>query len=297
MAIDVGSIVQGIGGAVNGALNYFANDSTNRTNTRLTRETNAQNKELFERQLAWQEDMWNKSNEYNDPSNQRDRLLKAGINPAFVLGNGSLSEASPMSSPSAPHMEAPRVNSVYDPSIIQNGIETFLNYRLNYQMHKEKLEQNWIDILKDTDLDPETKNEIIKNKFFKSDRRTEATWQMMQTDLANKMADNKMKEFEANMLQEKGEELRKQWQRNQERHRNEMRILVRQAVELSLHNDLLKSQKVTEDKKIEIIDKQLEKIRRQDNLFSGEDLSFRAVLEMIHDLFTGGLIGLISALK
>lgn len=127
-ALGVASVLSPLLGS---AVNYFSQQETNRTNLRATRETNALNKELFERNLAWQEDMWNKSNEYNDPSKQVERLLKAGINPAFVLGNGSMAQASPMSAPSAPSMQAPHLEAPQiDPNAVSNGINAFFNSRV-----------------------------------------------------------------------------------------------------------------------------------------------------------------------
>ena len=35
--------------------------------------------------------LWNKTNAYNDPSAQVARLKKAGLNPNFILGNGGVS--------------------------------------------------------------------------------------------------------------------------------------------------------------------------------------------------------------
>lgn len=49
---------------------------------------NKANERINERNLEWQEQMWNKSNEYNTPKAQRDRLLKAGLNPLSFSGMG-----------------------------------------------------------------------------------------------------------------------------------------------------------------------------------------------------------------
>lgn len=283
---------------ISSGLNFWSNRENNQTNERLQRETNAQNKELFERQLAWEEDMWNKSNAYNDPSRQVERLAAAGINPAFVLGNGSMAEASSMSAPSAPQMQAPKHEAFHlDPSAISGALGSTAQLLMNYQMQRDKLDKDWIDTLKDADMDPETKNFIIKNKYFKSDKRTDMAWKMLQLGELEKQQSTALQTFELNMAQEKNDELRKQWNRNKERHDKEMRVLVREANRLFLDSELLKSQKTTEDKKIEIIDETLNRFRRINDLFSGEDISFRAVLEMIHDLFSGGLVGLIGALK
>lgn len=49
-------------------------------------EANEQNYKMFKEQLGFTEDMWNKTNAYNNPANQRARYEAAGINPYFALG-------------------------------------------------------------------------------------------------------------------------------------------------------------------------------------------------------------------
>ena len=94
MAIAEGTaLALGAGASALGSLLGFGSSmSANRSNLKIARETNELNRQMFNRQLAFQEDMWNKTNEYNLPANQVQRLLAAGINPAFVLGNGSTSK-------------------------------------------------------------------------------------------------------------------------------------------------------------------------------------------------------------
>ena len=58
----------------------------------------------------WQEEMWNKSNEYNTPVNQRKRLEEAGINPNLAFG----SSASAMGSPAPNSSPTPQVSSKFD---------------------------------------------------------------------------------------------------------------------------------------------------------------------------------------
>lgn len=132
---SIGEIIgSAVGGVVSGVGNVYSQIQANNQNKELVRETNKQQKELFDRSLAWSEDMWNKSNAYNDPSAQVDRLLKAGINPAYVLGNGSMAEASPMSSPSAPSLTPPHVDAVNFDSVgaaAQNGVNTLMQSRMN----------------------------------------------------------------------------------------------------------------------------------------------------------------------
>lgn len=72
--------------------------------------TNQMNREenALARQFQW--DMWNATNEYNDPKNEVARLLAAGLNPAFQNGT----PASMESAPSQIGMQAPQQTSVPD---------------------------------------------------------------------------------------------------------------------------------------------------------------------------------------
>lgn len=108
------------------------NAAANRTNIKLTRETNRQNAEqarlnrLFqseesEKNRAHTIDMWNRTNEYNSPSAQMERMQAAGLNPftGDYNSQAATNPSSPTSSPSgslasfsAPHVSAPQSNPV-----------------------------------------------------------------------------------------------------------------------------------------------------------------------------------------
>lgn len=138
MAITSGALLgaAGIGAAgslLGGLLGTSSQKSANSTNLQIARETNQMNRELFNQQLAWQEDMWNKTNAYNDPSHQVELLQRAGINPAAVYGNGSTSPASMPSVPSAPQMQGATVNPVdysYLGNVVDNGVNAYLNNQI-----------------------------------------------------------------------------------------------------------------------------------------------------------------------
>lgn len=97
------------GSALLGGLNLFGQKSANDTNLTAVRETNRQNRELFNEQLAFTEKMWNQTNEYNTPEAQRARYEAAGINPYMALGNINSGSAAMATTPSAPQMQAGRV--------------------------------------------------------------------------------------------------------------------------------------------------------------------------------------------
>lgn len=90
--------------------NVGSSIATNNTNKKISRETNAQNYQIWQEQLAAQREQYEKEkqenrflvqqqrdwsladrdfeNNYNSPSNVRQRLIDAGINPAFAMANG-----------------------------------------------------------------------------------------------------------------------------------------------------------------------------------------------------------------
>lgn len=89
--------------------NILGQSSANRTNVQLQQETNALNYKMFQESQEFARQQQQLAMEYNDPAEQAKRLRAAGINPAGVFGNGSVSEVSQASAPSAPSMVAPQV--------------------------------------------------------------------------------------------------------------------------------------------------------------------------------------------
>lgn len=73
---------------------------------------------LVENQQQFQTDMWNKTNEYNSPAAQRERLEAAGLNPYMMMNGGSAGTAQTMSGTSgaAPSGAAPSGQGVTPPT-------------------------------------------------------------------------------------------------------------------------------------------------------------------------------------
>lgn len=110
-------------------LNLFGTAMTNSSNEYQTTQTNNYNREMFREQLAAQKQQWQderaenrflsdqdyerylENREYETPVNQKNRLLQAGINPAFAMSSGqsfgSASVGSPHSSGSVPSSSVP----------------------------------------------------------------------------------------------------------------------------------------------------------------------------------------------
>lgn len=73
---------------------------------------------LVENQQQFQTDMWNKTNEYNSPTAQRERLEAAGLNPYMMMNGGSAGTAQTMSGSAgaAPSGGAPSGQGVTPPT-------------------------------------------------------------------------------------------------------------------------------------------------------------------------------------
>lgn len=91
------SIITGIGHSVGSLLGFGSQKSANKANMELA-------KYQYDRAL----DMWNMQNAYNTPSEQRKRLMEAGLNPNLVYGNGQVQG---LTSAPAPQYQAPHIGA------------------------------------------------------------------------------------------------------------------------------------------------------------------------------------------
>ena len=68
-----------IGNVASSAIAYKSQQATNKSNQQMMKD-----------QMAWQEEMWNKNNEYNTPEQQVERMKSAGLNPVSTqMANGT----------------------------------------------------------------------------------------------------------------------------------------------------------------------------------------------------------------
>ena len=95
-------IVSGAFGIGSALIGNNSQKSANETNLKIAQMNNEWSEKMMEKQHLYDLEMWNMNNEYNDPSNQVERLTKAGINPAFALSNHSAGIASGGSSVGLP---------------------------------------------------------------------------------------------------------------------------------------------------------------------------------------------------
>ena len=87
-------LISGAFGIGSSLLSNKAQSDANKTNLHIAQMNNQWSEKMMEKQHLYDLEMWNKNNEYNDPSKQVERLKAAGINPALALGNVSPGQAS-----------------------------------------------------------------------------------------------------------------------------------------------------------------------------------------------------------
>ena len=78
----IGDVASSIGNAV-------STNKTNKANMAINQMNNEFNAAEAEKARQFQLDMWNKTNEYNSASSQRNRLEEAGLNPYLMMNGGS----------------------------------------------------------------------------------------------------------------------------------------------------------------------------------------------------------------
>ena len=104
MAGILGPIIGAAGSLLGGIFGSFGTASAAKKQLKAVRETNEANLNLAREQNAWNEMMWNKTNEYNSASAQVQRLLDAGLNPNLVNDAG---QSSPITSANLANQQAP----------------------------------------------------------------------------------------------------------------------------------------------------------------------------------------------
>lgn len=115
----VGQVASAIGNAA-------STNSTNRTNMRINQMNNEFNAAEAEKVRQFQLDMWNRTNDYNSASSQRQRLEEAGLNPYLMMNGGSSGIAQSSGSVSPASAAPPLAMQRQDFSGISNSLSSAL---------------------------------------------------------------------------------------------------------------------------------------------------------------------------
>lgn len=115
----VGPIASAVGGVV-------STNKTNRSNMAINQMNNDFNAAEAQKARDFQLDMWNRENEYNTASSQRQRLSQAGLNPYLMMSGGNAGVASSVGSSSPATAAPPLSMQRQDFSGLTNSLSTAL---------------------------------------------------------------------------------------------------------------------------------------------------------------------------
>ena len=115
----VGDVASAIG-------NTVSTNKANKTNMAINQMNNEFNAAEAEKARQFQLDMWNKTNEYNTASSQRQRLEEAGLNPYLMMNGGSAGTAQSSGSTSPASAAPPLAMQRQDFSGLSNTLSSAL---------------------------------------------------------------------------------------------------------------------------------------------------------------------------
>jgi ribosomal protein L25 (general stress protein Ctc) len=121
---------------LNNIFNRRAQNRQWRENRRQAEVAYGRDLEMWNRQTAWNREMWDLQNEYNLPSAQMDRLRKAGLNPNLMYGNASAGgQAGAIQQATMPKYQSARANYSYVPAQVPQILGMYQDFKLkNAQM-------------------------------------------------------------------------------------------------------------------------------------------------------------------
>ena len=114
------------GQAVSAVGNAVSTNKTNKTNMAINQMNNEFNAAEAEKARQFQLDMWNRENEYNSASSQRQRLSEAGLNPYLMMNGGNAGVASSAGSTSPATAASPLSMQRQDFSGLGNALSSAL---------------------------------------------------------------------------------------------------------------------------------------------------------------------------
>ncbi len=140
-----GSIAGGLLGVGSSVIQNSQNrqnvKETNQMNYKINQMNNQFNERMAMQQRNFQENMWNKENEYNTASAQRRRLEEAGLNPYLMMNGGSAGSAQSVGSGASASSAASAAMQPFqaDYSGIGSSIGNIFQYEL-MQSEKSQLQ-------------------------------------------------------------------------------------------------------------------------------------------------------------
>jgi hypothetical protein len=148
-----GGLFGGIGSVVSGAIGAKTTSDTNKTNLKINQMNNDFNAREAQKARDFQLSMWNKENEYNSASSQRNRLEQAGYNP--YMSDAQAGTAAGMSGTSAASAAGAPPQVPYTPDFQSVGV----NLASALKMMSEK---------KQTDIENLNMSDLLRSQIWQN---------------------------------------------------------------------------------------------------------------------------------
>lgn len=143
----------GLGTVLSGAIGSKSTADTNKTNLKINQMNNDFNAREAQKARDFQLDMWNRENEYNKASSQRNRLEEAGYNP--YMSDAQAGTASGMSGTSAATAAGAAPQVPYTPDFQSVGV----NLASALKMMSEK---------KQTDIENLNMSDLLRSQIWQN---------------------------------------------------------------------------------------------------------------------------------
>jgi hypothetical protein len=143
----------GIGSVVSGVIGAKSTSDTNKTNLKINQMNNDFNAREAQKARDFQLSMWNKENEYNSASSQRNRLEQAGYNP--YMSDAQAGTAAGMSGTSAASAAGASPQVPYTPDFQSVGV----NLASALKMMSEK---------KQTDIENLNMSDLLRSQIWQN---------------------------------------------------------------------------------------------------------------------------------
>lgn len=137
----------GLGSVISGAIGAKSTSDTNKTNLKINQMNNDFNAREAQKARDFQLDMWNRENEYNSASSQRNRLENAGYNP--YMSGAQAGTAAGMSGTSAATAAGAVSQLPYTPDFQSVGVNLASALKMMSEKKKTDIENlNMSDLLR-----------------------------------------------------------------------------------------------------------------------------------------------------
>lgn len=139
----VGSAMISAGGSLLGGLFGIGNQrATIKAQQAMQREQNAWQTSEREAAQRWNLDMWNRENEYNSATAQRQRLEDAGLNPYMMMSGGDAGSASSLTTSPMSAAASPSYGTYDIGGNIQSAFNQVAQQLYGYQLQKSEIDKN-----------------------------------------------------------------------------------------------------------------------------------------------------------